>query len=207
LAISERTEIAKHMPQLLAIAASMSQVNREPDATDAFLLPLMALPVQGATEQAGEAAAVGYRIGLAKVPNRLLRLAVERALQDSARRFRPGPTELLAYVAEEMAAIRRRLHRLEQMRLYPARDVAAEPAELTPEQREEMMAKMEALADRLGARANEARAADAAEREPSILAPREPDVPRVETMVAAHGISRADAEAKVAEILSKRGQQ
>lgn len=206
--VSERSDIARHMPQLLAVASSMANPKeRDPVAIDAFLAPLIALPSAPTAEASGEALMTGYRIGLSKVPNRLLKLAVARALQDSSRRWRPGPTELLAYVADEMTAIRRRLHRLEHMRLYPSREVPSDQPEQTEAERADIMAKLEALAGNIGDRLSADEKRRQSERPPSILAPREPDVPRVETLMSVHGISREEAAARVQEILSKRGVQ
>lgn len=151
LTTAERAEIVKHMPQLLAIASRMANPNERTEAEVAALIaPIRSLPSRSASEAEGAAMMAGYRIGLARCPKRLVLLAVERCLQDSTRRFRPSPPELLNYVEPELSAIRRRLHRLEHLRLYPARDVPQEQAELPPEQLEELRLKMEGLANKLG---------------------------------------------------------
>lgn len=194
------------MPQLLAVASRMARPAERDDAETGTLIgAILALPARTSGELEGAAILAGYRIGLERCSKKLVTLAVTRALQDPERRFRPSPNELLAYVEPEMAAIRRRLHRLESLKRNPARDPAAEAPQITPEQQEEVRLRMEELARKFGAKQDEARAQDEANRGPTILAAKEPDVPRVETLMAAHGIDRESAAARVAEILSKRG--
>lgn len=193
--VSERTEIAKHMPQLLAIASSQANPKeRDAEAVDALLAPLIALPAAPTAEASGQALMAGYRIGLAKVPTKLLKLAVERALQDATRKWRPGPTELIAYVSEEMAQIRRRLNRPEHMRLYPARELPEDRGDLTPEQQEEFRLKMEGLAARLGSQST------TRSKEDEMVAKEGPAMPPTVEDYVKLGLSREAAERAVAEM-------
>jgi len=203
----EKAELIRHQRRCLAIAASMlDPTGSNLETIENLISPLLALPARTQSGLAGEAALEGYRIGLEDLPKAVLRRAVTAALKDPERRWRPTPNELLAYAEPEMAERRNRMANLKWLYESPAALPKPEPRpSMTGEEREAMRLRMEQLAADIGSRLSADEARRKAEREPSILAPKEPEVPRAETLMNVLGLSREQADARVAEILSKRG--
>ena len=105
---------------------------------------IAAMPSQAVADVFGPAAVHGYHMGLEDLPADLLLLAVKRALQDDKRKFRPGPGELRAYIAEDLASRRRRQKRLSVFAVVqtPEEQDAAEPFS-TASSMNELFAKLD----------------------------------------------------------------